>query len=89
MGAVESSEEGAGEDPLTSRTPWVFAIGADGRVVAEGHGIRLADVAQAIRDRRGGDWDGSGIIRGDGSFSRSQGVVSRVCTIPGWELVSM
>ena len=48
VGSVESSEDGVDEHPLTSRTPWVFAIGADGRVVAEGHGIRLAEVAQAI-----------------------------------------
>ncbi len=57
VGSVESSEEGVDEHPLTSKTPWVFAIGADGWVVAEGHGVRLAEVAQAIRGRRGGDWD--------------------------------
>lgn len=58
VGSVESSEEGLDEHPLTSRTPWEFAIGADGRVVAEGHGSRLAEVAHGIQDRRGGGHDG-------------------------------
>ena len=45
VGAVDAS---SGEHPLTRRTPWAFAIGGDGRVVAEGHGSRLAEVARAI-----------------------------------------
>lgn len=49
VGAVESPEDVAGEHPLTSRTPWAFAINAHGQVVAEGHGVRLAEIAQAIR----------------------------------------
>lgn len=45
---VGSVDAPGGEHPLTRRTPWVFAVGADGRVVAEGHGSRLAEVARAI-----------------------------------------
>ena len=52
VGAVEPAADGKGEHPLMKRTPWVFAVRHDGTVVAEGHGNRLAEVAQAIR----GDW---------------------------------
>lgn len=45
---VGSVDAPGGEHPLTRRTPWVFAVGADGRVVADGHGSRLAEVARAI-----------------------------------------
>ena len=45
VGSVGAS---GGEHPLTRRTPWVFAVGTDGRVVAEGHGSRLAEVARTI-----------------------------------------
>lgn len=45
VGSVDAS---GGEHPLTRRTPWAFAIGADGRVAAEGHGARLAEVARTI-----------------------------------------
>ena len=45
VGSVGAS---GGEHPLTRRTPWVFAVGADGRVVAEGHGSRIAEVARTI-----------------------------------------
>lgn len=31
---------------LGARTPWVFALGKDGRVVEEGHGSRFLEVAQ-------------------------------------------
>lgn len=63
VGVVESLKDGVDEHPLTSRTPWVFAIGADGRVVAEGHGRRLAEMAYGIPDRWSGDHDGRGAIR--------------------------
>ena len=49
VGAVEPAADGKGDHSLTKRTPWVFAVGPDGTVVAEGHGIRLAEVAQTIR----------------------------------------
>lgn len=62
VGSVEPSEDRVVEHSLTSRTPWVFAIGADGRVEAEGHGVRLTEIAQAIRERRGGEQDRSGSI---------------------------
>ena len=45
---VGSVDAPGGEHPLTRRTPWVFAVGTDGRVVAEGHGSRLAEVARTI-----------------------------------------
>ena len=49
VGAVEPAADGKGEHALMKRTPWVFAVGPDGTVVAEGHGIRLAEVAQTIQ----------------------------------------
>ena len=45
---VASVDATGGEHALTRRTPWVFAVGAEGRVVADGHGSRLAEVARAI-----------------------------------------
>lgn len=33
---------------LVSRTPWVFAIDDEGRVLDEGHGSRLEDVAEVL-----------------------------------------
>ena len=47
---VGSVDPTGGEHPLTRRTPWVFAVGTDGRVLAEGHGARLAEVARTIGD---------------------------------------
>lgn len=55
VGAVEPSTDGKGEHTLMKRTPWVFAVGSDGKVVAEGHGIRLDEVAQTIRMRSATD----------------------------------
>ena len=49
VGALEPATDGSGDHALINRTPWVFTIGPDGTVMAEGHGIRLADVAQIIR----------------------------------------
>lgn len=34
---------------ITKRTPWVFAVDGQGRVVADGHGRNLAEVAQNLR----------------------------------------
>ena len=34
--------------PLTRRAPWVLAVGGDGRVLASGHGRKLAEVAEAL-----------------------------------------
>lgn len=45
---VVSVDGSGGEHPLARRTPWVFAVSAHGRIVAEGHGSRLAEVARAI-----------------------------------------
>ena len=55
VGSVDPAADGRGEHALTNRTPWVFAVGPDGTVVAEGHGIRLAEVAQTIRVGGGTD----------------------------------
>lgn len=49
VGTVEPAEDGKSDHVLMKRTPWVFVVGGDGEVVAEGHGIRLAEVAQIIR----------------------------------------
>ena len=34
---------------ITKRTPWVFAVDGQGRVMADGHGQQLAEVAQKLR----------------------------------------
>ena len=44
----ESSVDGSGEQALTRRTPWIFAIDEDGLVVASGHGRKLPQVARAL-----------------------------------------
>lgn len=49
VGGVETDGDGKGEHALMNRTPWVFAVRYDGTVVAEGHGIRLAEVAKALQ----------------------------------------
>ncbi len=49
VGGVETDGDGKGEHALMNRTPWVFAVRHDGTVVAEGHGIRLAEVAKALQ----------------------------------------
>ena len=44
---------GGGGHALARRTPWVFAVGGDGRVVAGGHGRKLPEVARALPRNRG------------------------------------
>lgn len=41
---------GTGDGALVRRTPWVFALGRGGRVVAEGHGSKLREVAASLTD---------------------------------------
>ncbi len=43
---------GSPEHAAVSRAPWVFALDADGNVVAEGHGSRLSQVAGALGGTR-------------------------------------
>ena len=45
---VDAGRLGSPAHALTSRTPWVFALDRDGRVLAEGHGIRLDEIAAAL-----------------------------------------
>lgn len=45
VGTVEPGPDGKGEHALMKRTPWVFVVGGDGTVIAEGHGVRLAELA--------------------------------------------
>lgn len=35
---------------VVRRTPWVFALDRSGRVVADGHGVRLSDVAATLAE---------------------------------------
>ena len=44
---VEGSR-GSPEHALISRTPWVFVVDGEGRILAEGQGTRLAEVADAF-----------------------------------------
>lgn len=50
--AVVTSVEPIGH-VIARRTPWAFAVDGQGRVVAEGHGKRLGEVAQAFVTRKG------------------------------------
>lgn len=44
---IVASNEPA-DHPIAIRTPWVFAVDGQGRVVAEGHGRHLPEVAQHL-----------------------------------------
>ena len=48
LGTLDSPGEGLVSQAVTKRTPWVFAVNHDGRVVAEGHGSQLAEVARLL-----------------------------------------
>ena len=52
VAAATGSEEQPGAHPVTGRTPWVVAVDADGRVVREAHGSKLAEVVRALLDIR-------------------------------------
>ncbi len=52
VAAPAESEEQPGEHPIVGRTPWVVAVDADGRVVREAHGSKLAEVARELLDTR-------------------------------------
>ena len=43
---------GNGVHALTRRSPWVYAVGGDGRVLAGGHGRKLPEVARALPHNR-------------------------------------
>lgn len=46
---VRADDPGNPSRALVSRTPWVVALDVHGRVVAEGHGSRVSEVARALR----------------------------------------
>jgi hypothetical protein len=39
---------GSPEHALTSRTPWVFVLDGEGRILGEGHGSRLAELTEGL-----------------------------------------
>jgi hypothetical protein len=41
---------GSPEHALTSRTPWVFVLDGEGRILKEGHGSRLAELTSGVSD---------------------------------------
>jgi thiol-disulfide isomerase/thioredoxin len=41
---------GSPEHALTSRTPWVFLLDGQGRILKEGHGSRLAELTSGVSD---------------------------------------
>ena len=45
---IDAGTLGSRAHALVSRTPWVFALDGDGRVLAEGHGSELPEVAKAL-----------------------------------------
>jgi thiol-disulfide isomerase/thioredoxin len=57
---VDASELGGAAHALTARTPWVFVIDADGRVIAEGHGDRLVELGALVAEPRGTTTEGAG-----------------------------
>ena len=53
VATINPGARGSREHALTSRTPWVFAVDRSGRVLAEGHGARLPEVAAALASSDG------------------------------------
>lgn len=53
--AAEERSGASGAHALTIRTPWVFAVGPEGRVVGEGHGNEVAEVARTLLKATQGD----------------------------------
>jgi len=45
---VQSTEGSLAGRRILQRTPWVFALDEDGRVIREGHGSRLQAVARSL-----------------------------------------
>ena len=45
---AEDRPKGPGAHRLAKRTPWVFAISPEGRVMGEGHGGKVAEVARTL-----------------------------------------
>ncbi|MDE2873242.1 MAG: hypothetical protein OXQ94_16310 [Gemmatimonadota bacterium] len=58
---------------LTRRAPWVFAVGGDGRVLASGHGRKLAEVAGSPRTTPPRHSTGDAALHGSGSSVVSMG----------------
>lgn len=46
--SVDAGVPGSPEQALTKRTPWVFALDADGTILAEGHGASISEVAAVL-----------------------------------------
>ena len=46
--SIAGATDGNGVHALTRRAPWVFALDGDGRVLASGHGRKLAEVAREL-----------------------------------------
>ena len=50
-GTLHPAGEGSLGQAVTKRTPWVFAVDHDGRVIAHGHGSRLLEVARMLEEK--------------------------------------
>lgn len=48
LGTLDSSGERSLGEAVVKRTPWVFAVDHEGRVIAEGHGSTLEEVARLL-----------------------------------------
>lgn len=46
--SVDASVPGSPEHALTRRAPWVFALDADGTILAEGRGVEISQVAAVL-----------------------------------------
>ena len=54
LATVDSTGDGSLGRAVTRRTPWVFAIDHDGRVIAHAHGTRIQEVARVLDEHMGG-----------------------------------
>ena len=50
VGTLPAVGNTVGTDMITKRTPWVFAVDHGGRVVGQGHGRKLPDIARSLVD---------------------------------------
>ena len=58
VASIAAATDGNGGHSLTRRTPWVFALDGDGRVLASGHGRKLAEVVREADYKTGGTHHG-------------------------------
>lgn len=71
--SVGRAVDQSGAHALTRRAPWVFAVGGGGRVLAGGHGRKLAEVARSVRSALAADRPSETALHVSGSSVVSMG----------------